>query len=73
MNDRRGQPITEQRLEQALRQTAQIVARCGHQYMPILERIARELADVRMRREMLAKIMSTVPLTIDLKPVGNAA
>jgi len=48
-----GEPITEERLERALDYLAYIIKRHGSVYMPIFERLERELFELRRRNRAI--------------------
>lgn len=51
-----GRPITAERIERALRAVARIVARPGGEaYIPIFERLERELAERQHQQSAVAR------------------
>lgn len=58
---RPGQPMTTERIERALRDVAAIVAAPGGEaYVPLFERLERELAERQSRQDAIARARAMV-------------
>lgn len=52
------QPVSAQRIENAIRIVARLIAMSGDDYWPILERLEAELAALASREERLARYLA---------------
>lgn len=53
------QPVSAQRIENAIRIVARLIDMDGDEYWPILERLEAELAALASREERLARYLAT--------------
>lgn len=63
-----GHPIEERHIEAALRQTAYLVTQHGDALMPLFERLERDLAEMRRRRDPMDRVRAL----LDAYSVGDS-